>query len=647
MVDVRNNCYIVNAPAGSGKTTYIKSMVAACLANNPQDNTLCITYTKRAAEELKSGLKSTKITVGTIHSFLADYLKQYFKLPAVIKKYCSLFEVRIKERIENVDNKESITESNKKYEERYGSVSFDTICANLSEISYNETQYSALFYGRLSHDDLILFASELFSAFPAISMRLATKYQHIFIDEYQDTSANVLRIFYNSVKGSTTELFLFGDRMQQIYRNYDGSFEHEFSEFDVSLSLNTNHRSTNEIIKILNKIYNDKRYEQRPDEENPVIGHVYSPRLIISSNISSSLEAAQKEAQDTLTLFLLNKERFETIGALNLYNAYSKMSRYDHTSQYSAVDVLTTAPEDNPDSLMRLLFLLFEMLRCFESCKYGSIIQKANQNKGIFNRDSWRLVKHQDKANLRTKLETIFKAISDKVSIDDFLTIIEGTMLLNSEYYERISLDEEYQQVKGVQISEVEAIANYLASPTVSTQHGVKGESHETVVFLADDNKGNPLVHMYRFFDLWSNVDISLDGFQTFCYAYIKRLRELEASLGCKVSDVNKSVMQANSQMLIDIAQKMCSDFDGNEYFQQLCENAYKEFLTKQTVKNVKAAFDDKCVLGVLMAYRLFYVGCSRARRNLTILLDRSKMQGEIEKQIEKFKWLGFSVEVS
>ena len=53
----------------------------------------------------------------------------------------------------------------------------------------------------------------------------------------------------------------------------------------------------------------------------------------------------------------------------------------------------------------------------------------------------------------------------------------------------------------------------------------------------------------------------------------------------------------------------------------------------------------ENSVLGILSAYKLFYVGCSRARRNLTILLDRSKLQGDVPWQKEKFKELGFSVE--
>mgnify|MGYP000417609141 CR=1 FL=1 len=58
MADEVNNCHLINAPAGSGKTTLIKSMVRKFLLENPKDNILCITYTNRAADELAVDLKS-------------------------------------------------------------------------------------------------------------------------------------------------------------------------------------------------------------------------------------------------------------------------------------------------------------------------------------------------------------------------------------------------------------------------------------------------------------------------------------------------------------------------------------------------------------------------------------------------------------
>lgn len=69
---------MINAPAGSGKTTRIKSMIRDFVAEKPKDNILCITYTNRAAEELLLGIQNSHIDISTIHSVLHDFLQSYF-----------------------------------------------------------------------------------------------------------------------------------------------------------------------------------------------------------------------------------------------------------------------------------------------------------------------------------------------------------------------------------------------------------------------------------------------------------------------------------------------------------------------------------------------------------------------------------------
>lgn len=42
----------------------------------------------------------------------------------------------------------------------------------------------------------------------------------------------------------------------------------------------------------------------------------------------------------------------------------------------------------------------------------------------------------------------------------------------------------EYQRVLDIEFIEVKNLANYLSMPHISTQHGVKGESHQSVILL-------------------------------------------------------------------------------------------------------------------------------------------------------------------
>ena len=72
----------------------------------------------------------------------------------------------------------------------------------------------------------------MFEKFEVLKKRLSSKYAYIFIDEYQDTSADVLYIFYQSVVNTKSKLYLLGDKMQEIYSNYDGSFNTILSRFN-------------------------------------------------------------------------------------------------------------------------------------------------------------------------------------------------------------------------------------------------------------------------------------------------------------------------------------------------------------------------------------------------------------------------------
>ena len=130
----------------------------------------------------------------------------------------------------------------------------------------------------------------------------------IFIDEYQDTMSDVLKIFFESVHNTKTKLFLFGDRMQQIYKNYDGSFEESFELFDTTKALTTNYRSTKSIVNILNRIYNDPAFVQNISEKMRSTDSDFDPRIIISHSIQAEIENLRKTDPDTLILARKSRE---------------------------------------------------------------------------------------------------------------------------------------------------------------------------------------------------------------------------------------------------------------------------------------------------------------------------------------------------
>lgn len=63
-----------------------------------------------------------------------------------------------------------------------------------------------------------------------------------------------------------------------------------------------------------------------------------------------------------------------------------------------------------------------------------------------------------------------------------------------------------------------------------------------------------------------------------------------------------------------------------NKLFEALLKDDFITYLAKSTVGNAKNIFQISKIEGILTAYKLFYVGCSRARKNLVIVIDENKI---------------------
>lgn len=369
------------------------------------------------------------------------------------------------------------------------------------------------------------------------------------------------------------------------------------------------------------------------------------PRIIISHSIQAEIENLRKTDPDTLILYLFNKERFSDIDAINLYNAFDKMEKYSFGKAVSAVDVLTTHYEDNPDSLLKVLFCIVELLRLYKAQQYGSIIQILKGNKSVFSKDSWNIKTHNDKETVFNSIKQVFNIIeSESKTIADLIRGLSNVHLLNEAYLSGIVDDDDYKLAELVPVVEVVHVADYLCNPRVSTQHGVKGESHDSVVFVAEDSSNNPCVAMYRFFEMWGQIQISAKTLNQFYYNFAAEVDNIQQSIGIKGSVLKKGTYIANEEMIKAKLHTVFDRFKDDPYFQFIYGADYESYFSKPGVTKARDCLKGNTAYSILSAYKLFYVGCSRARRNLTILLDSSKIKGNLEPQKKRFEEIGFQV---
>ena len=225
----------VEAGAGSGKTYSLNRVIEWVQVNKWSDysrkkqNVVCITYTNAAVDVIAERLaKDSFILPSTIHSFAWSAIKQYQS-------------VLIDAVTTNPDFLPDEGDFNKVTEVAY------TLGHRYKE---NGIQY-------LYHDDVLkLFCLLLDNA--KFRRVFADKYPLILIDEYQDSYKPIIDRFvdYYIVKGIGPQFGFFGDAWQTIYQANKacGAIEHD--NIDV-IKKSSNFRSAPRIVRFLNDIRPD------------------------------------------------------------------------------------------------------------------------------------------------------------------------------------------------------------------------------------------------------------------------------------------------------------------------------------------------------------------------------------------------------
>jgi DNA helicase-2/ATP-dependent DNA helicase PcrA len=278
---------LVVAGAGSGKTKVLTHRAAFLISEgvDPAD-ILAVTFTNKAAEEMRErignllGMKnfSQKMRfskslpwVGTFHSFCANVLRadiEKLGYPSNFIIYNDQDQMSvIKEAIdklgmkeENIDAwhaKDTISKAKNELlsPENFAASAQTYMQKKIAQI-YDLYQKELKENKSLDFDDLLLFGLKILREYPEVLKKWQEKFQHILVDEYQDTNAAQ----YNIIKllaGQKGNVFVVGDIDQSIY-SWRGAdfrnilqFERDFPEAKI-IKLEENYRSTQNILEAAN-----------------------------------------------------------------------------------------------------------------------------------------------------------------------------------------------------------------------------------------------------------------------------------------------------------------------------------------------------------------------------------------------------------
>ena len=237
--------FLLSGGAGSGKTYSLVEIIKQVIIDNPTSKIACMTYTNAAVKEIEERVNHKNLNVSTIHDFLWDNIKH--------------FQKELKLAIINLANDETMTKINI---DDSKNVPFDFFENRIEPISIQYKEYLRLKDGIISHDELLLVANYMFENHKKLCDIVKDKYRFIFIDEYQDTQKEVVRIFLEHFNKSKKHSIIgfFGDAMQSIYDDgignideYKGNGEGKVKEVKKS----QNRRNPQKIIMLANKIRTD------------------------------------------------------------------------------------------------------------------------------------------------------------------------------------------------------------------------------------------------------------------------------------------------------------------------------------------------------------------------------------------------------
>ncbi len=282
---------LVLAGAGSGKTRVVTYRIVNLIRHGIRpDRILAVTFTNKAAQEMQQRIgdlislsPDNKPEISTFHSLCVRILRRQIQHLGYPPRFtimdasdqastCRkvLREIRVPDSSLKPRDLQYIISHWKNRgisAQQAGSVAV-TDKEHIGAVAYRRYQDELKRCGAVDFDDLLLLVNQLFNEHPSIRDQEAARFDHLLVDEYQDTNG----IQYNIVKGLAAQhrnICVVGDDDQSIY-GFRGSEVKHILNFPrdwpgaKEIRLEANYRSVASILELANTLisYNTGRYDK-------------------------------------------------------------------------------------------------------------------------------------------------------------------------------------------------------------------------------------------------------------------------------------------------------------------------------------------------------------------------------------------------
>jgi len=336
---------LVLAGAGSGKTRVVTYRIAELIKNSIKpERILAVTFTNKAAGEMQDRVGGVigkrlkeKPHISTFHSYCVKVLRRQIRRLGYPERFAiydrgdqeslarqALREIRVPgELLRPGDLLAQIGQ-------------WKTMCVrpadaaqraendkqHLAAMAYRRYQKALKTAGAVDFDDLLLLTEELFGQYDEVRRQEAARFDHVLIDEYQDTNGSQYRIVKALAVGHRN-LCVVGDDDQSIYGWRGAEVKHilrfakDWPDAKV-VRLEMNYRSTEAILSTANRLiaHNKHRHDKvlraaRPGGEQPRIlqyPNETDEAKAIVDDIHRRLTEPGMEPRDFAVLFRTNEQ---------------------------------------------------------------------------------------------------------------------------------------------------------------------------------------------------------------------------------------------------------------------------------------------------------------------------------------------------
>ncbi len=388
---------LVLAGAGTGKTRVVTHRIARIIHSGiSPDRILAVTFTNKAAAEMQEramvlcGKRSKlKPWISTFHSLCLDILKRHITRLGYPKRFTIYDrgdqESAARATLREIDAGDISIRPGDLLAMISGWKSAAARPADAARLAMTDKEHiAAMGYRRyqqnlknsaaVDFDDLLLLTDELFAKQPKILADEANRFDHILVDEYQDTNA-VQYAIVKSMAARHRNLCVVGDDDQSIYSWRGAEVQHilrfheDWPDAKV-IRLEENYRSTGPILAMANELirYNGIRHEKtlrtaQPGGERPRIlqyPDAEAEAKAIIEEINAKLQTKQAQPRDYAILFRTNEltRAFETELRKNNvpYILIGGQSFFDRKEVRDVLAYLKTISQPRDDvSLLRII----------------------------------------------------------------------------------------------------------------------------------------------------------------------------------------------------------------------------------------------------------------------------------------------------